>query len=157
MKGLSLTNIQKLNKFTKIPRMKNNNLIAEKSFDFAVVAVDIYKVLRFEQKEFVLSTQFLRSSTSVAANVEEAIGAQSKRDFLHKISIAYKEARETRLWIRLIKHANFIDTSKADQLLNGAEELQNIRQNSIDHKRKTVILIQKYTSLIPSFPLSQNS
>ena len=121
MKGLSLTNIQKLNKFTKIPRMKDNNLIAEKSFDFAVVAVDIYKVLRFEQKEFVLSTQFLRSST-----VEEAIGAQSKRDFLHKISIAYKEARETKLWIRLIKHANFIDTSKADQLLNGAEELCKI-------------------------------
>ena len=122
----NLTHIKELNKFTKIPHMKDNNLIAEKSFDFAVKAVDLYKVLRFKQKEFVLSTQFLRSSTSVAANVEEAIGAQSKRDFLHKISIAYKEARETKLWIRLINHANFIAPSEADQLLSGAEELCKI-------------------------------
>ncbi|MFN8317875.1 MAG: four helix bundle protein [Saprospiraceae bacterium] len=106
--------------------MKENNIIAEKSFAFAVIAIDTYKLLRYDRKEFVMSTQFLRSSTSIAANIEEAIGAQSTRDFLHKISISYKEARETKLWIRLIKHAEYITPAQADSLLHKVEELCRI-------------------------------
>lgn len=71
------------------------NIIRDKSFEFALNIIETYKSLITEKKEFVLSKQLLRSGTSVGANVEEAIGAQSRKDFLSKISIAYKEIRET--------------------------------------------------------------
>lgn len=71
------------------------NILLDKSFAFAVRTVKAYKYLVEEKKEFVLSKQFLRSGTSIGANVEEAIGGQSRPDFISKLSIAYKEARET--------------------------------------------------------------
>ena len=92
--------------------MKENNIIAEKSFAFAVIAIDTYKLLRYDRKEFVMSTQFLRSSTSIAANIEEAIGAQSTRDFYTKFLYLIRRPRETKLWIRLIKHAEYITLLK---------------------------------------------
>ncbi|WP_316316556.1 four helix bundle protein, partial [Clavibacter michiganensis] len=78
------------------------NVLLEKSFDFAVRVVKAYKFLVEEKKEYVLSKQFVRSGTSIGANAEEAVGGQSKADFISKISIAYKEARETNYWIRLL-------------------------------------------------------
>jgi four helix bundle protein len=75
--------------------MKEDNVIQRKSFEFAIRAVKAYKYIVENKKEFVLSKQFLRSATSIGANVEEAIGAQSKPDFISKLSIAYKEAHET--------------------------------------------------------------
>jgi four helix bundle protein len=69
--------------------MKTNNIIQEKSFAFAIRIVNTYKFLTTEKKEFVLSKQMLRSGTSIGANVEEAIGGQSKADFISKLSIAY--------------------------------------------------------------------
>ena len=116
--------------------MKENNLIAEKSFDFAKEAVDLYKILRYKRKEFVMSTQFLRSSTSIVANVEEAIGAQSKRDFLHKLSISYKEARETKIWIKLLKHGDFVLPSEADKLIEEADEICRILGKIISTLKK---------------------
>jgi four helix bundle protein len=83
--------------------MKQSNIVQEKSFTFAVRAVNAYKYLSLEKKEFVLSKQFLRSATSIGANIEEAIGGQSKADFIAKLSISYKEARETAYWIKLLK------------------------------------------------------
>jgi len=74
---------------------KKPNIVAEKSFLFAVRIVKLYQHLSEKKKEFVLSKQILRSGTSIGANVEEAEGAISKADFSNKISIAYKEARET--------------------------------------------------------------
>jgi four helix bundle protein len=81
--------------------MKKDNVIRDKSYAFALRVVKLYQFLINEKKEFVLSRQILRSGTSIGANVEEAIGGQSGRDFQSKIAIAYKEARETHYWIRI--------------------------------------------------------
>lgn len=102
------------------------NIIQDKSFAFAVRAVNAFKVLSKERKEFVLSKQFLRSATSVGANIEEAIGAQSKVDFISKISIAYKEARETIYWIRLMEATDYLMKAEAESLLNDIEEISKI-------------------------------
>jgi four helix bundle protein len=102
------------------------NVIVDKSFAFAIRVVKAYKFLVEEKKEFVLSKQFLRSGTSIGANIEEAIGGQSKADFLSKLSIAYKEARETSYWIRLLKETNYFDDSQAKSLLNDLEEILKI-------------------------------
>lgn len=106
--------------------MKTNNIIQEKSFAFAIRIINAYKFLINEKKEFVLSKQMLRSGTSIGANVEEAIGGQSKADFLSKISIAYKEARETLYWIKLLKETEYLTTEMADSLLIDVEEICRI-------------------------------
>jgi four helix bundle protein len=84
------------------------NLIKEKSFQFAVLSIDLYKKL-ISKNEYVLSKQFFRSATSIGANVEEADAAYSKKEFAAKMSIASKEARETLYWIKLIEVGSFID------------------------------------------------
>lgn len=81
------------------------NLIADKTFDFALQIIDLTFKLK-EQKEFIISTQLLKSGTSIGANVEESIAAQSTRDFIAKLSISAKEARETRYWLRLLQKSN---------------------------------------------------
>lgn len=78
------------------------NIIQIKSYAFAVRIVKVYKYLCEEKKEYVLSKQLLRSGTSIGANIEEAIGGQTDKDFFAKLTIAYKEARETHYWIRLL-------------------------------------------------------
>ena len=75
--------------------IKSESIIAKKAYSFALEIVKLYKRLVSEKKEFVLSRQVLRSGTSIGANVNEAICGQSKRDFVHKLSIALKEVRET--------------------------------------------------------------
>ena len=81
------------------------NIIQNKSFKFAINIIEFYKIL-INQKEYILSKQILRSGTSIEANIEEAIGAQSKKDFISKLSIAYKEARETNYWLLLLDSQN---------------------------------------------------
>lgn len=93
--------------------MKKGNIIQEKSYDFAVRIVNLYKHLSQEKKEFVLSKQLLRSGTSIGANIEETIGGQSRKDFYAKLTIAYKEARETHYWIRLLKDTSFLSKDTA--------------------------------------------
>ncbi len=105
---------------------KPDNLIAIKSFDFALKAINVYKKLVSTEKEFVLSKQFLKSATSIGANVEEGIGAQSKKDFIAKLSISYKEAREVHYWIRLLKESNLLEEELANELLNDCVELLKI-------------------------------
>ena len=82
--------------------MIKGNVVATKSFEFAKRIYFLYKFLTEEKGEFILSKQILRSGTSIGANIEEAIGAQSKKDFLSQIAVAYKEARETHYWLRLL-------------------------------------------------------
>lgn len=84
------------------------NLIKAKSFQFALSAISIYKLL-IVKNEYVLSRQFLKSATSIGANVEEADAGYSKKDFAAKMSIASKEARESLYWLRLIEASNFIE------------------------------------------------
>src|SRR5580765_2416353 len=86
---------------------KTDSIIAKKAYAFALNIVTLYKQLIEEKKEYVLSKQLLRSGTSIGANVNEAICAQSKRDFVHKLSIALKE-RETDYWLNLLKDSNYI-------------------------------------------------
>jgi four helix bundle protein len=106
--------------------MKGNNIIQEKSFAFAVRAVKLFKYLQEDKREFVLSKQFLRSATSIGANVEESIGGQSDKDFLSKLSIAYKEARETMYWLRLLQATDYLTQSEAESMLTDAVDLCNI-------------------------------
>ena len=106
--------------------MKQGNVIQEKSFGFAVRIVKLYKFLCDEKKEYVLSKQVLRSGTSIGANIEESIGGQSDRDFVSKVAIAYKEARETVYWIRLLLATDYINREQADSLLVDADEICKI-------------------------------
>lgn len=106
--------------------MKKDNVIQIKSYDFAVRVVKLYKHLYQEKKEFVLSKQLLRSGTSIGANVEEAIGGQSRKDFFAKLTIAYKEARESHYWIRLLNDTDFLSDKESASLLTDIEEILKI-------------------------------
>jgi four helix bundle protein len=102
------------------------NVIQIKSFEFSIKIVEVYKHLKEEKREFILSKQLLRSGTSIGANVEEAIGGQSKKDFIAKISISYKEARETKYWIRLLTATDFLEKHTSEELLAKVDELCKI-------------------------------
>ena len=106
--------------------MKTENIIQTKSYAFAVRIVRLYQHLSVEKKEYVLSKQVLRCGTSIGANVEEAIGGQSRADFLSKLSIAYKEARETSYWLRLLKDTDYLTVSEYNTIQADAEELCRI-------------------------------
>jgi len=88
--------------------MKSGNEILDLSFSFAVRIVNLYKYLNDEKKEYVLSRQLLRSGTSIGANVTESQDAQSRKDFVSKLSISLKEAKETRYWIKLLIATNYL-------------------------------------------------
>ena len=102
------------------------NPARDKSYKFALRIIKLYKYLVDEKKEYVLSKQILKSGTSIGANVEEAIGGQSRRDFLAKISISYKEAREAHYWLRLLRDSNFIEKDVSQSLIGDCEELLKI-------------------------------
>lgn len=100
-----------------------DNVIQRRSFEFALLMIDLYKRLALEH-EYTLSKQLLRSGTSIGANVEEAIAGQSRSDFISKMSIARKEARETKYWLRLLQASQLVaidlshELAQADELLN---------------------------------------
>jgi len=106
--------------------MKENNIIQQKSYAFAVRIVKVYQYLCDEKKEFTLSKQLLRCGTSIGANVEEAIGGQSEKDFFAKLTISYKEARETHYWIRLLTDTGYLSKEQSESLLNDSIEIQKI-------------------------------
>lgn len=88
-----------------------NNALKDKSLLFAVRCVNLYKLLCDERKEFVLSKQMLRSGTSIGANISEALCAESNKDFIHKLHIAYKEANETQYWFEVLLKSNLINVN----------------------------------------------
>jgi len=102
------------------------NIIQEKTYKFAIRMVNLYKYLIDEKKEYVISKQILRAGTSIGANVEEAIGGQSKNDFISKMSIAYKEAGETHYWLRILKDTNFISVVQFQSLEKNINEILKI-------------------------------
>ncbi|MEO8769858.1 MAG: four helix bundle protein [Ferruginibacter sp.] len=106
--------------------MQKDNLILEKSYAFSLRIVKLFAHLKKQKVERSLLTQLLRSGTSIGANIEEAVGAQSQSDFIHKLSIAYKEARETSYWLRLLKDAGIIEKKLCESFLNDSEELKKI-------------------------------
>lgn len=104
--------------------MKSENKIVHLSFDFAIQIIELYKQL-IEKKQFILSKQLLRSATSIGANVEEAIAAQSSKDFVSKMSIASKEARESRYWLRLLNKSRLVELNY-QPYLDAIEHIINI-------------------------------
>jgi len=103
-----------------------NNIVQEKSYQFAIRIVKLYKYLCEDKKEFVLSKQLLRSGTAIGANIEEAIGGQSEKDFFAKLTIAYKETRETHYWIRLLTDTDYLKKEQSESVLTDVEELLRI-------------------------------
>ena len=99
-----------------------NNIIKDKSYNFALEIIKLYQELTQEKKEYVLSKQLLRSGTSIGANVEEALAGQSRKDFASKMTIASKEARETNYWLRLLRDSNIHPST--DQIQSSEEILK---------------------------------
>ena len=102
------------------------NVIQQKSFVFAIRIINLYKYLTVKKKEFVLSKQILRSGTSIGANIEESIGGRSDKEFLFKLEISYKEARETIYWLKLLKETEYISNSEFESIHVEAEEICKI-------------------------------
>lgn len=103
---------------------KEDNLIQHKTFEFALSIIKFYTICK-SQNEYILSKQILRCGTSIGANVEEAIAAQSKKDFISKLSIANKEARETKYWLKLYQSSNLVEI-EIDSYLKEIESIINI-------------------------------
>jgi four helix bundle protein len=101
------------------------NVIAINTYQFDIQIINLSKELN-SKKEFVLSRQILKSGTSIGANVEEAIGGISKKDFRAKMSISYKEARETHYWLRLLRDTDYISKDKFDNLRSLLDEILKI-------------------------------
>jgi len=108
--------------------MAKENAILERSFGFAIRTVRLYQYLANDKKEYILSKQLLRSGTSIGANVNEAQAGQSRNDFISKMTIASKEARESKYWIELLIATDYltIDDEHTKSLLNEVVELTKI-------------------------------
>ena len=104
----------------------NDNISVQKSFDFAVRIVNLYKHLTEKHKEYVISKQLLRSGTSIGANLSEAQRGQSRADFVAKMSIALKEANETDYWLKLLYKTDYINQVQYDSLKTDINELISI-------------------------------
>lgn len=105
-----------------------NNLILQKSYDFSLMIIKLYKFLSNDRKEYVLSKQLLRAGTSIGANINEAQAGISRKDFVAKMSIASKEARETKYWLNLLADSGYIDrtNNKIKSLFEEIESIINI-------------------------------
>lgn len=97
-----------------------NNIVKDKSFDFAIRIVKLYQYLSVEKKEFTLSKQLLRSGTSIGAMIREAEHAESKNDFIHKFAIAQKEANESVYWLELLKATDYLNEKEFENINNDA-------------------------------------
>jgi four helix bundle protein len=102
----------------------SKNIVQDKSFEFSLSIINLYKKM-IEQNEYVLSKQLLSSGTSIGANIEEATAGISRKDFIAKMSISSKEARETRYWLKLIDKSNIVEVDIKEEL-NQVEDLINI-------------------------------
>ncbi|WP_457608378.1 four helix bundle protein [Nitratifractor sp.] len=105
---------------------RTENIVAHKSFNFAVRSVRLVQYLNKEHKEYILSKQVLRSGTAIGALVSEAKYAQSRADFPNKLSIALKEANETCYWIRLLHETGYLDNKMNLSLKSDAEEILSL-------------------------------
>ena len=110
--------------------MKNNPL-KEKSFDFAIRIVNLYRFLITEKKEYVMSKQLLKSGTSVGALVREAEHGESKADFIHKLAIAQKECNESLFWLELLERTEYITSEQFNSLFEDAVEIMKLTTSII--------------------------
>lgn len=117
--------------------MKANNLIKDKSFLFALRIVKLHQYLTVQKKEYIISKQILKSGTSIGANIEESVGGQSRKDFYSKMYIAYKEARETHYWLRLLSGSDIIKATMAESLIKDCEEILRISGTILKTMKKS--------------------
>lgn len=103
--------------------MMRKNVVKDKSFDFALIVVNTYKMLVNKEREFILSKQFLRSGTAIGALIREAEQAESKADFIHKLSISLKEANETHYWVDLLHQSAYLNDELHLKLISQSHEL----------------------------------
>lgn len=119
---------------------EKNNPALDISFALAVQLVKHSQEIQRNEKEYSLTKQLIRSCTSIGANLEEAVGGQSERDFLSKISIAYKEARETSYWLKLLKALEYISVEEHSEYQNELSKVKRILGSSIRTlKRKLAV------------------
>lgn len=115
---------------------KEKSAAYQKSFNFSIRVVNLYKYLCDEKKEYVLSKQLLRSGTSIGANIREGLEGQSDRDFISKFSISLKEAVETEYWIDLLAATDYLSSKMKESLLSELEEIIKILTSSIKTVKK---------------------
>ena len=117
--------------------MAENRDIVERTFDFSIRIVKLAQHMSKDSTcNRILARQILRAGTSIGANVEEAKGGQSRADFIHKYSIALKEARETNYWLRLLVASEIVNKQKLLDLVTESEEIKNIIAKIIINSRK---------------------
>ncbi len=114
------------------------SLLREKSENFAIRAVRLYRYLSIRKREDVLSKQLLRSATSIGANVREATNAQSKKDFLSKLNIALKEANETQYWLELLFKGGILSQKEFDSVYPECTEIAKILSASVKTVKKNI-------------------
>ena len=125
--------------------MAKESVLKEKSYAFAIRVINLAKFLREEKKEFILSKQIVRCGTSVGANIDEASGAQSNNDFIAKLHISLKEAKETHYWVRLLRDTEYISKEQAQSLIDDIDEiitiltksLKTVKSNNISSSKKS--------------------
>jgi four helix bundle protein len=115
---------------------EKRSIIKEKSFGFAIRIVKLYQYLIETKKEFVLSKQLLRSGTAIGALVREAQNGESKKDFIHKLSISQKECDETIYWLELLKETEYINDKEFESINNEAVELLKMVRSAIITSKK---------------------
>ncbi len=119
--------------------MRKDSVVRVKSYAFAVRIVNLYRYLIKNEREFVLSKQVLRSGTSIGANVREATRAESTADFIHKLTVALKEADETQYWLELLKDTEFLSKQAFDSINADCEELLKLLVSIITSTKKKTL------------------
>jgi four helix bundle protein len=119
--------------------MTQDNLLTEKSIEFAIRMTNCYKYLTEEKNEYIMSKQMFRSGTSIGANIHEGIQAQSKADFVSKLSIALKEASETSYWLIVLNRADYLDEKLYLSLKSDVDEIIRILVASIKTTKKNMV------------------
>ena len=115
-----------------------DNIIVQKTFDFAVRIVKMYKFLCDEHKEYIMSKQLLRSGTSIGANVHEGTQGQSIRDFLAKMNISLKEAAETQYWIKLLHKTGYLTDKQNESVLTDCNEILRILHSIVKSTKNSI-------------------
>ena len=116
---------------------KMQNVVVEKSLEFAIRVVKLFQFLEREKKEFVLSKQLLRSGTSIGANIREAIQGFSKKDFTAKMSVALKEASETEYWLEILYKTDYLSVKEYESIMADCAELNKILISIVKQSRES--------------------
>ena len=115
------------------------NVVKDKSFEFAVKIVAVYNLLKDKKHEYVLSKQLLRSGTAIGALIRESEHAESKADFINKLSIALKEANETNYWLELLLKTNYLENDTFKSIINDSTELIKLLTSIIISSKKNKV------------------